>query len=635
MLMRKKNIVRLLLFILLMIDGVFLFSQEVRDITGYNNNIENPLWGNKDSYFLKLTENGFGDGIKSLSGENRPNARLISNIIFEQQQAVPDELQLTAYNWAFGQFIDHDINLVGVDYSEPIFVKVPEGDKHFTPGSSIHVFRTIGAEGTGTSIDNPRSFKNEITSFIDASNVYGSDSARNVWLRTFKDGKLKISDGDLLPWNTFSGQFNDKIDPHAPELANDTQVNDKLFVAGDIRANENPLLLALHTLFVREHNRLCDEIKSIHPDWNDEKIYQLARKYVGAYLQSIVYYEWLPMQGINLPEYSGYNPEINPGISNLFSAAAFRLGHSQIGEILLRLDNDNNEIIQGNLNLKDAFFNPLLINFSGGIEPFLKGMNIQIEQKLDTKMVGALRNYLFGDPDFGGLDLAAINIMRSRERGIPDYNTIRANFGLEKIEDFSQITSDSLLANQLKFLYGNVDNIDAWVGLLAEDHVENTIFGPLLKIIIEDQFIRLRDGDRFYFENDPGFSSEEIEKIKNTKFHDIIMRNTDLEYMPKEVFTQRKVPLEGPHMVHLELFAKAYPNPVKDVFTVKTWVEDDIDINLNLIDPQGKLIWSKNEIMYSGENFIENIDLSGYSKGLYNLILKSDKTINILKIIKQ
>ncbi|HHH55177.1 MAG TPA: T9SS type A sorting domain-containing protein [Bacteroidetes bacterium] len=88
-------------------------------------------------------------------------------------------------------------------------------------------------------------------------------------------------------------------------------------------------------------------------------------------------------------------------------------------------------------------------------------------------------------------------------------------------------------------------------------------------------------------------------------------------------------------MVHLELFAKAYPNPVKDVFTVKTWVEDDIDINLNLIDPQGKLIWSKNEKMYSGENFIENIDLSGYSKGLYNLILKSDKTINILKIIKQ
>ena len=246
-----------------------------------------------------------------------------------------------------------------------------------------------------------------------------------------------------------------------PELANDTHINDKLFVAGDVRANENPLLTSLHTLFVREHNRLCVIIKAENPSWNDEKIYQKARKIVGAYFQSIIYNEWLPIQGITLPEYSGYNPEINPGVSNLFSAAAFRLGHTLLSNVLTRIDDNDNELKQGTIELKDAYFNPLLIKISGGIEPFLKGMATQLQQKLDTKIVDGVRSYLFGEPDLGGLDLASINIMRSRERGIPDYNTIREDFGINRVSDFNEITKDSELAKNLKFLYGDVNNIDA------------------------------------------------------------------------------------------------------------------------------------------------------------------------------
>jgi len=628
--MKKSLIISIFIF-----SYFTLFSQENRTFNGENNNIVNNKWGSKDYYFLTLTSNGFEDSIKAVNTKTRPNARLVSNLIFDQKESIEDELKLTDFAWAFGQFIDHDITLAGVDYSEPIFVTVPQGDEHFVQGSKIHIFRTIAAPGTGTGKENPRRFLNEITSFIDASNVYGSDSVRANWLRTFKNGKLKTSSGNLLPWNTISGEFNDKIDPDAPELANDTHLNNKLFVAGDIRANENPLLTSLHTLFVREHNRLCDVISEKHPGWNDEQIYERARKLVGAYIQSIVYYEWLPVQGIKLSPYSGYDSEIDPTVSNLFSAAAFRLGHTLLDELLLRLDNDENELKQGKIALKDAFFNPLLINISGGIEPFLKGMSKQVQQKLDTKIVDAVRNYLFGKPEAGGLDLATINIMRSRERGIPDYNTIREDFGLDKVKDFNDITTNTELAKNLKFLYGNVENIDAYVGLLAEDHLNNSIFGTLLSTIMEDQFYRLREGDRFYFENDPAFSDKEIEEIKNTRLYDIIMRNTDLTNMPYGVFSLNKSYIGGPDIDYIQLQAIPYPNPVTSIFKVKIWVESDVELIITLIDPSGREIFKRNQKLYEGENFIEDLDLSQYPKGIYNLILETNNEFNVLKILKQ
>ncbi len=627
---------RLFVFLFIISSLSLVKAQENRTFDGTGNNVDNPKWGSKDYYFQTLTTMIYGDSIKALTGKDRPNARLISNTICDQKDNIDDDLLLTDYNWVFGQFIDHDITLAGVDYSEKIFVSVPQNDKSFTPGSIIPIFRTIAAQGTGTSKSNPRRFNNEITSFLDASNIYGSDKARADWLRTFKDGKLKMSEGNLLPWNTLTGEFNSKIDPNAPPLANDTHISDKLYVSGDVRANENPLLTTLHTLFAREHNRLCDKIKEKNPAWNDEQIYQKARKKVGAYFQSIVFNEWLPMQGVKLPEYKGYNPDLNPTVSNLFSAAAFRLGHTQLNKIITRIDDDGKEMIQGNISLRDAYFNPLLIKVTGGIEPFLKGMSVQLEQKIDVKIVDDVRNYLFGKPDLGGLDLATINIMRSRERGLPDYNTIRADFGLEKITDFNEITKEKELASNLKFLYGNVDNIDVWIGLLAEDHVENTIFGETLLQIMKDQFLRLRDGDRFYYENDPAFTREEITEIKNTKIHDIIMRNSDLSIMPYEVFTVRRdVEIGGPAITYRQLKAIPYPNPVTSTFTVKVWVEEDSAIDISLFDINGVKIVYKKQNLIKGENFLDQIDLSDFPKGIYNLNLKIDNTSNTLKIIKQ
>src|SRR6185295_549731 len=133
--------------------------------------------------------------------------------------------------------------------------------------------------------------------------------------------------------------------------------------------------------------------------------------------------------------------------------------------------------------------------------PVLKYLASDPSSEVDTKVVNSVRNFLFGPPGAGGLDLASLNIQRGRDHGLADYNSTRAAYGLKKVTSFDQITSDPVLAGKLKDLYGSVDNVDLWVGGLAEDHVRGGSLGPTFRRILIDQFTRTRDGDRFWFEN--------------------------------------------------------------------------------------------------------------------------------------
>src|SRR5262249_37888049 len=148
--------------------------------------------------------------------------------------------------------------------------------------------------------------------------------------------------------------------------------DDQLFAAGDVRANENAELTSLQTLFVREHNRIARQISQSNPGLDDETIYQMARARVIAELQVITYKEWLPAllgQGA-LSAYHGSNSSVNPGIANEFSTAAFRLGHSLLGEDVEFLDN-NGLPVADEIPLSQAFFNPDVVD-QHGIDPILK-----------------------------------------------------------------------------------------------------------------------------------------------------------------------------------------------------------------------------------------------------------------------
>lgn len=514
-------------------------AQEYRTFDGTNNNLENPEWGATHSQLKRIVRVGYSDGVSEPAGLDRPNPRAISNHLFSQEGLLNDQLNLSDFCWVFGQFIDHDITLTE-DGHEPAMIPVPQGDIWFDPFNTgqmmIPMMRSEVMEGTGTGPDNPRGHPNLITAYIDGSAVYGSDEERANWLRTFEGGKLKISAGNLLPFNTVDGELESDIDETAPFMADAVGFNDKLFVAGDIRANENPLLLSFHTLFVREHNRLCEELAGDYPDWTDEQMYQHVRKMVGGLIQNVVYKEWLPAMGVHLEHYTGYKSEVNATISNVFSAAAFRMGHTLLNSQLRLMDNDGNDMEGGGMLLRDAFFNPMAVVNMGGVDPFFKGMAAQIQQNMDAKVIDDVRNFLFGPPGAGGLDLAAININRGRERGLPNYNAIREDLGLGSVMFFPQVNPDPHVFTLMHQLYVNPDRVDPWVGMLAEGHMQGALFGPTVMEIMKRQFTEIRDGDRFFFENDADLSSDEKYEIRHTTLGQIIRRNTDITLMQNNVF---------------------------------------------------------------------------------------------------
>jgi hypothetical protein len=233
-----------------------------------------------------------------------------------------------------------------------------------------------------------------------------------------------------------------------------------------------------------------------------------------------------------IPAYHGYQADVNPGIANEFAAAAYRLGHSMLGPEVEFLDNDGNPVHDA-VELRNAFFNPALVQDTG-IDPILKYLASDHAEEIDTRVVDDVRNFLFGPPGAGGFDLASLNIQRGRDHGLADYNTVRVAYGLQPVSDFSQITSNAETAAALQEAYGSVDNIDLWVGGLAEDHAPGASVGPLFQRILVDQFTRLRDGDRFWYERD--LPRQLVDQVNATTLADVIARNTTTTNLQRNVF---------------------------------------------------------------------------------------------------
>ncbi len=505
----------------------------VRTIDGSGNNAADPTMGAATTPLLRLVPAAYADGVSALAGEGRPGARVVSNAVSTQSELQPNGLRASDYLWQWGQFVDHDIDLTdGVDPPESAAIPIPIGDLFFDPdatGSQVMALnRSIYDLNSGTGTDNPRRQLNEITAWIDASNVYGSDQERADALRT-RDGtgRLRASAGELLPFNTGG-------------LPNAGGTSATLFLAGDVRANEQVGLTAMHTLFVREHNRLVADLARANPALTGDELYQKARQLVGAEMQVITYREYLPalLGRRALRPYRGYRPQMDARIANLFSSAAYRYGHSALSPELRRLDASGNAIAAGHLALRDGFFAPQRLIDEGGIAPLLRGLASQACQAVDPYVIDDVRNFLFGPPGAGGFDLASLNIQRGRDHGLPSYNDTRASLGFPRVQTFAEISSDAEIQGRLATAYGEVDLVDLWVGGLAEDPVQGAHVGELFHSVIANQFEALRDGDRFWYERT--LSARERRRVEGVRLSDIIRRNTEIgDEIQDDVFRVR------------------------------------------------------------------------------------------------
>jgi hypothetical protein len=351
---------------------------------------------------------------------------------------------------------------------------------------------------------------NVLTSFVDASNVYGSDYATAHALRTHVGGRMKTASDGMLPYNEEGLPMGGIGLVPAQELR----------MAGDVRANEQPGLTAMHTLFVHEHNRLAGELSDQHKQWCDEQIYQRARKIVGAIIQSITYNEWLPAllgPAAPDPESFTYNPATDPTVSNEFATALFRFGHSLVSPRMMRIRDDNFPDSIASVSLAECFFFPPAIESVAAYESFLKGLASQHHQAVDARIIDDLRHTLFGPAGSGGLDLAALNIQRGRDHGLADYNSVRIAYGLSPVASWAEISSDPAVQVNSAELYSSLDDIDLWPAALSEDPLPGSALGELLSTGLAREFTRLAEGDAFFYRWDSDLTHH-LRKIGRATF---------------------------------------------------------------------------------------------------------------------
>ncbi|XP_065199427.1 uncharacterized protein LOC135831094 [Sycon ciliatum] len=539
-----------------------------RPFNAHSNNLDNTLWGSSSRVLRRDFPSAYSDGIDSPagqcphatsaaisespaqsrcpfsndflgSGSTRPSPRSISNAIFAQDHSLYTELGLNDLHTQYGQFIAHDLDFTSpLPTTDPgptrtglwLPIPVPKGDLTFDVydegGKYLPFTRSIFQQScSGKELSRSREQVNKITSVIDGNMVYGSSKERNSFLRSHVGGEMLVQStphGDMLPLNNFS-------------ISNDNPVGrkgDKLLVAGDTRCNVQPGLMALHTLFVREHNRLCRRYRAAHPNASDEEVFQYARRIVIAELQAITYREYLPaIFGRDVPAYTGYKADVQPEVSNVFATASFRFGHSQVNTHLWRLTEDGWVAKGGHLLLREAYFAPERLLRNGGMEPLLLGSIFQRAQKVDSKMIDEMRNLLFPRDHRNrhpGMDLASLNIQRGRDHGLPDYNTVREGLGLPRVASFDEISHDPQVVAALSSVYPTVDDIDVWVGGLAEDkmHRESAV-GPTFYRNLMSNFLRVRDGDRYWYENI--MTRQEIEEVESMTMLEVIRKNSDVK----------------------------------------------------------------------------------------------------------
>uniref|UniRef100_A0A4X2KUQ9 Thyroid peroxidase n=1 Tax=Vombatus ursinus TaxID=29139 RepID=A0A4X2KUQ9_VOMUR len=561
-------------------------AKKYRLITGACNNRDNPRWGAANTALARWLPPVYEDGVSQPRGWN-PNflynefplplvREVTRKIIHASNEAVTEDDQYTDLLMVWGQYIAHDIAFTpqstsratfwgGIDCQKtcesqnPCYPIQLSANETLSKGMEcLPFYRSSPACGTGDqgslfgnlSKSNPRQQMNSLTSFLDASTVYSSTPAIEQKLRnlTSEEGLLQVNtlyeDGgrEYLPFVT------QVPSPCAQALNTEESERIECFLAGDSRASEVISLAAMHTLWLREHNRLAKNLKILNAHWSSETIYQEARKIVGALHQKITLSDYIPkiLGPVAFEQYigpyKGYDPTVNPTISNIFSTAAFRFGHATIHPVVRRLDarfQDHPDLPK--LHLHEVFFSPWRIIKEGGLDPVIRGL-LARSAKLQTQermMNEELTERFFILSDNGTLDLASLDLQRGRDHGLPGYNDWREFCGLQRLEnqtDLYTAIANRNIVEKIMELYKHPNNIDVWLGGLAENFLPVARTGPLFACIIGRQMKALREGDWFWWENKHVFTEAQRRELEKHSLSRVICDNTGLTEVPADAF---------------------------------------------------------------------------------------------------
>ncbi len=513
-------------------------AETTRQIDGKWNDLENPGMGAANVRFGRNVPIAatWRDDENLLT----PNPREISRTLLTRDEFKPVPfLNLLAASWI--QFMTHDWFSHGAPKRKAEMIDVPlaKDDPFRTQYGmqSLEVPRT-DADPSRTPEESglPDTYLNKNTHWWDGSQIYGSDLATANSLRSFKDGKLKLDGDGLLPKDA--------------QGLEETGFKDNWWVG----------LSMLHTLFAKEHNAICDMLKKSHPEFSDQELYDHARLINAAEMAKIHTVEWTPAI---LP-----NPVLKIGMdANWYGLLQpnhdHAIGTPNIDDPLFGLVGNSRNLDKVPFSLTEEFVSVYRLHS-------LLPESIAVKHAKDGKTVGAVatgetRNeksaqlgkqvgmsdlfYSFGTEHPGALtlnnfpkflqdldlegfehyDVAAVDILRDRERGVPRYNQFRRLMQLKPITRFEDLTDDKAAVEKLKRIYGNdVEKVDLLVGCLAEGH-RPEFFGfgeTAFQVFILMASRRLR-ADRFFTTDyrPEVYTKEGLERIDKTTMKGLILEH--------------------------------------------------------------------------------------------------------------
>ncbi|XP_072868231.1 dual oxidase 2 isoform X1 [Chlorocebus sabaeus] len=558
---------------------------EVQRYDGWFNNLRHHERGAVGCRLQRRVPANYADGVyQALQEPQLPNPRRLSDAATRGIAGLPSLRNRTVLGVFFGYHVLSDVVSVETPGcpAEFLNIRIPPGDPVFDPdqrGDVVLPFqRSRWDPKTGRSPSNPRDLTNQVTGWLDGSAIYGSSHSWSDALRSFSGGQLasgpdpafpRDSQKHLLMWA-------------APDPATGQSGPRGLYAFGAERGNREPFLQALGLLWFRYHNLCAQRLARQHPDWGDEELFQHARKRVIATYQNIAVYEWLPsFLQKTAPEYTGYRPFLDPSISPEFVVASEQFFSTMVppGVYMRNASCHFRKVLNKGFQSSQALRvcnnywireNPNL-NSTQEVNELLLGMASQISELEDRIVVEDLRDYWPGPGKFSRTDYVASSIQRGRDMGLPSYSQALLAFGLDIPRNWSDLNPnvDPQVLKATAALYNqDLSQLELLPGGLLESHGDP---GPLFSAIVLDQFVRLRDGDRYWFENTRNglFSKKEIEEIRNTTLRDVLVAviNVDPSALQPNVFVWHKgAPCPQPKQLTTNGLPQCAPLTVLDFF---------------------------------------------------------------------
>jgi len=557
-------------------DDTACVDSKYRTVDGSCNNLKNKNWGKAGVAYKRMIPASYADGISyprvSKAGSLLTSPRDISTSVFEVG-IIPSEKHVTML-MQWGQFLAHDFALTPVSegynntkitcctddgkpmedsdlHYECMPIEIPANDGFFQTfeRTCMQFVRSMPLPNPECKLE-PRNQVNLLSAFLDGGNIYGSDVEKVDELRLKQDGKLKVQEreGDNLLSSDRKAWGCKEPEPTEDPIC---------FNAGDKRVNVQPTLALMHTIWMRQHNKVAATLSSMHSDWTDENLYEEAKRITVAQYQHITFNEYLPAllgdsfgQSMGLHAWgsdtvmnkdqcssmnrrhfhTSYQKHLDPTAYNAFPTAAMRYGHSTVPDKLEGFNNADEK--DQEISLSTHVFVPSMLYNSNNFDSLLRGLVRQPQEKVDYMYSDSYLNKLYAGNHSFGMDLPALNIQRGRDHGLPSYTAYREACGLSVPQSFEDLEDlmDDKSREDLSAKYEDVRDIDLYVGGVLESPAEDAVVGPTFRCILGKSYHRLKYGDRYWYEHRDqkgSFTEEQLSAIKKTTLSRIICDNSE------------------------------------------------------------------------------------------------------------